>query len=626
MNRFSERECCIIDCLRQSSQPVTGKALASRLDVSVRTVQNDILSINRLLKLIHSSNKGYFLDKDAAGQLEIRSSVQPVSDHGIIRTLLFANESVDLYELADDNYLSVSALEKKLKQFAPQLAEYGLTLCRSHGQLSVTGTEYSKRQFIRSLVSSEISDGILEIDLDEHFSRLDTKRIRSTFLAVLDDRSCYIESIYKDNLLLNILIAMDRMVAGHHLLVESPDLQPEAFLSIVQDMCSRCSKFCVIDPTPADLNYLAGLLAGQVRWLVMDVPEPRGGEMMDPAFQKTVGDILEKAFGHYLLEIDSSALLQNFALHVQGIVERVKSGNCAENSLLLSLKKKSPFIFDVAVYIADCLNNTFGIVIPESEIGLIAVHIGYLIENSLLSSKKLNVLLCCDEYHHILDKIREGLQSSLHSLVQISVTDRIRKDDIRVRSSDILITTRPVKVYGVQCVTISPFYTINDQLKVMSAIQECMDTRNRAHYRDLFSRYFSPDLYFSGLGLHTKSDVIRFLSGKLEAAGIVGTNFMSSVEQRERMSSTCFFGTFAIPHALELDAVRTQCAVYVDPEGIEWDGFQIPIVMMIAVQKSDRSEFVELYEALITRFEDAEMVYAVSHTKTFREFFQALGL
>ena len=61
--------------------------------------------------------------------------------------------------------------------------------------------------------------------------------------------------------------------------------------------------------------------------------------------------------------------------------------------------------------------------------------------------------------------------------------------------------------------------------------------------------------------------------------------FVESVLEREQLSSTCFFDTFAIPHALDMNATHTMICVLTSESGIQWDDHVIHIVLMLAVQQ-----------------------------------------
>ena len=66
---FTKRQLKILDLIVKNSNGITGAMIADSLNVSSRTIRNDISAINQILKnkkvQINSSNKkGYFLDAD----------------------------------------------------------------------------------------------------------------------------------------------------------------------------------------------------------------------------------------------------------------------------------------------------------------------------------------------------------------------------------------------------------------------------------------------------------------------------------------------------------------------------------------------------------------------------------
>lgn len=122
-------------------------------------------------------------------------------------------------------------------------------------------------------------------------------------------------------------------------------------------------------------------------------------------------------------------------------------------------------------------------------------------------------------------------------------------------------------------------------MKIMTATQECIDQKKTDHFNDLFHTYFHKNLFFIRNDLTNKEEVIRFMGQQFIDQDITSNCFIESVLQKEKLSSTGFFGTFAIPHAMELNAKRTMYSVLLSPKEILWDDKKVYIVLMIAVQK-----------------------------------------
>ena len=108
--------------------------------------------------------------------------------------------------------------------------------------------------------------------------------------------------------------------------------------------------------------------------------------------------------------------------------------------------------------------------------------------------------------------------------------------------------------------------------------------------------------------LARKEDVIRFLGQNVIDYGLCEEGFVESVLEREQLSSTCFFDTFAIPHALDMNATHTMICVLTSESGIQWDDHVIHIVLMLAVQQNDRKKFMELYNGIVQTLEKPEKV------------------
>lgn len=626
MNRFSNRQKDIIEYLATFDSPQSGKLLSDHLNVSLRTIQNEISNINKIVRIISSSNKGYSILKDAYDDLNVSTVNSPsIDDFEIMRYIFFLNQPENIDVIAEKYYMSTSSLEKKLRKFNETLSNYDLKIERTHGNLYIHGSELNKRKFIRDLISTEVNSSFKHIDLNEYFQGMNIEYVKSMILNIIDKNDYYVDSIYKDSLILNIILVLYRMRFENYLTpIQALKIDHSIYYKISEEICTQYSDHWSIHPTDDDIQYIANLLVGQIKSLNLTKTHSPDEEIISQNFIDLVDTVLKDTFKHYLLDIDFKDLLYNFALHTDGMIKRVKSNNPAGNALLASLKKQSPFILDVSIYIAHKFNKLFQIQIPESEISLIAIHIGYLIENSLKDSNKLNVLLYCDNYRHITDKIKNGLDSNLSSFISITIINQIDENDIRIQSSDLLITTKTVKVYGLKTVTISPFFNLNDQMNVVSSVQSCLMKKRKEHYNDLIKTFFKKELFFSK-NISTKEEAITFLGNKLIDAEIVKKGFVESVFQRESMSSTCFYGAFAIPHGIQLDAKQTMCCVLINKNKIQWDSEKISVVLMIAVQKEDRQKFMELYELIITYLEDPDKLNKIIHVESFKDFITILN-
>lgn len=171
---------------------------------------------------------------------------------------------------------------------------------------------------------------------------------------------------------------------------------------------------------------------------------------------------------------------------------------------------------------------------------------------------------------------------------------------------------------------VSPFYTQTDRRNIDSAIQSCLNEKKYSRIHSLLSSFSNEKLFFKEDSFHSKEEVISFLGQKAMDYGLVQEDFIESVLKRERISSTCFFDTFAIPHGIEMNALKTMICILISNEGVPWDEHCIHIVLMITVQRQDRKKFMELYNGIVRILENPEKVKRLVACETYPEFIRCL--
>ena len=102
--------------------------------------------------------------------------------------------------------------------------------------------------------------------------------------------------------------------------------------------------------------------------------------------------------------------------------------------------------------------------------------------------------------------------------------------------------------------------------------------------------------------------------------GIVDEDFVDSVKQREELSSTCFFGSFAIPHGLQFNAHKSRCCILISENGIQWNDSNIHIVILIAVRYHDRHIFMKMYDSIIQSLQDEKKFIEIIDSKSLDRF------
>lgn len=85
------------------------------------------------------------------------------------------------------------------------------------------------------------------------------------------------------------------------------------------------------------------------------------------------------------------------------------------------------------------------------------------------------------------------------------------------------------------------------------------------------------------------------------------------------MSSTAF-DQIAIPHSVQTDAIESCIAIAIAPGGIQWGPDTVNVVLLVAMSGIDTDAFRVVYEAIVSLFDDKEILRLACEIKTFEEF------
>lgn len=612
MNRFTDRQKKIIKEIHNSNTFITGKSLSLILNVSLRTIQSEVSAINKVLHLILSTNRGYRIDDNLYKTMDFTAIEKEQNlEHIIVKKVFFHNPHYNIDDLAEVLYISTTTLEKYFKKINDTLSDFDLKIVRTNNTVFVSGNELNKRKYLNKIIFDEINPAFNSIDnLNNYFEGIDVDKIKIIILNSINKYHYYVDNAYYNNIIVNITIALYRMRTDHYVSEPLRNISDKAETvesKIATEICTQYSAHCNIDPSEDDIFYISSLLEGIIKPISNDA-QSVSQDILTSDFIEEIREILLNVFSSYMLEINFDEYLYSFALHIHGLIKRANSIQSSGNDFLNNIKKNCPFIYDVSVSIAQKLNKKYNISIADSEIGYISIHIGYLIESSNSDSDKVSVLLLCHDYHHINSNIEKKLLDNYQNFITLKLFTTDNRSALINAYSDLIVTTKPLNLIGKEVIVVSPFFTMMDQINVDNAIHKCLENKQKIKRNNILSSFFDEKLFFKSNDFGNKEDVIRFLGQNVIDYGLCEEGFVESVLEREQLSSTCFFDTFAIPHALDMNATHTMICVLTSESGIQWDDHVIHIVLMLAVQQNDRKKFMELYNGIVQTLEKPEKV------------------
>ncbi|MDO4378303.1 MAG: PTS sugar transporter subunit IIA [Erysipelotrichia bacterium] len=607
---LSKRQFDILKLL-STNKWTTGKDIAEKCNCSLRTVQSELTYLKKAA-LITSSEKGYCLTSNV--NFNNICQIEKNNDFQLILNKLLSNDTPqNLYDLAEEFYLSDSSLQKRLKQIIPYIKNENLQLIINKNTVFIQGKEIDKRRMFKKMIFSNLPLDNFDENLVDYFDDLPIITVKNIILSSIADEGYYVQSSYSSGLLLGIMIALYRMYKGIHPMEEVISDENSIEYKLAEKICCRFANHYKVYPNREDIQYISSLLQGQI----FGTNIPKDKSQSDKILEKNITQLLNTVLEDYLIVIDSDKYVHNLCLHIKEMIRRCSADNYITDNTHTTMRENCPFIYDVAVSFAKKLEAVYNVRIPNEEIGFLSVHIGLIIENDIKTESTVRILLLSDNYHQIADNIKEKILSQNNNVIinLKNLTYRIIDNNI-----DLIITTRKIDVIGKNVIEVSPFYNIIDQSQVNSVISSILKEKEENLYRNYILSCFSPHLFFRRNDISDKDAAIKFLCANLKDFGAVNAQFEKNVFEREKMSSTCFFSSFAIPHSIHMNAKRTMLAILINEDGIIWDDNRIQICILIAMSQENRKQFSQLYNGIVQVLCDKPRLKKLIASKTLGEF------
>ncbi len=393
--------------------------------------------------------------------------------------------------------------------------------------------------------------------------------------------------------------------------------------AVLADLAGRLARQYPERPlVPSDLAYLADLVrAGVEAEQPGGVPEPATA---DDDVRDVLVEALDDTVAHFNLTVQRDKLYSSLEGHVRRMVGRVGTMLYFRNSLQESLRSRSPFLYDVAVHLADRIVRRLDVRFTDDEIGLFAIYFGLYSEQRTPDELTISAVLVCPRYQTLRDWLIAGLVERYDPSLRVIdiVATGAEAADIEC---DLVITTLEDAAPAQASVQVSAVLSDLDMGAIDAATARVRRSKSRSRTAQVITRFLDPALFFVGPGFVDRTQTITFLSRALEAQGIVPPDFVDSALLRETYSSTAFAHRFAIPHAMSFMAHETKVAVLIPSGPIDWEVSDVTLVLMLAIEEGDYDDFVAFYQPLVRMLYDPQFFADVRRTSTFEEFRDLLG-
>lgn len=635
LNNLSNRQQDVIKYLLNSNEKIKACDIAKHLQVSDRTVRNDIKFINSMLEnqslIKFSKVNGYYIeDKISAKKVleESRAKVPINVDDRvlyILKKLLYYKDKIDIYDLADALLISESTVEKDIYRVKAIIHNQGsnLILGRSNNKIYLEGTERNKRNLLCKLILKEQKENIFDIlKYKEIFAHIDTKAIYDIINKNFMENNIVVNDLALINLLIHILIVLDKIKKSNCASIDADfsNLITAQDIEISKEICNEIKNIIEINIPIIEMNYIALLIAGKRREadninLKCDLKEHISEYILN-----FINKILDMLLSKYMLDLrKDKEFIIGMAIHFGNLYNRNLKNVSMQNPIIDLEKKTYPLIYDIGVDIANEYEKYTGYFIKDDEIGFIVIHLAAAIEklDTYINTKRAAVV-CPTGFSSSkllkskLDKLYKG---RIKVVGTFSMNEIYKLND---KNIDLLISTVPIDdEIPLRKIVCSPLLTYQDMEKIdmeLGILEKYSKTWT------LKNEIFHKKLFFRDLEFDDRMEAIRFLCNKLYEQNHCAKDYVDYIIAREKLSSTAYGNLLAIPHPIEKAAYHNKIVVGILKEPLFWGEHKVQLILLFSLSNEKEKDFDMVFEYLVSIVDSQEKIKKLISSRNIEEF------
>ncbi|WP_373599146.1 BglG family transcription antiterminator [Paraclostridium bifermentans] len=582
---LNARQIKILKILKNSTQPISSKALAQDIGCSTKTIQVEVKNLNSTFEDINIDSIrgiGYKLVGDTSS---INFIDNKIDENDIDRVsyilkrilLLYKDKTLKIESLADEMYVSLSTIKNDLKEVKDILKEYNLKIVSKH-KLGI-GIEGELKNIKKCILESSLKYD--DINLDDFFTnniKESINSIRSEILYNLEKENIIFTDYEFNNMFNYILISLS---------LENKIDYKEYIKEYIKYYKDKISKEHSKDYQQKIRNSIDKFTKNLKLATSIDL---------------TKDDI----FKEYLYRhISSFCIKKELNINHQSIMAK-------------DIKSKYPFAFELATIAKTTLEEDLAIDIDESETANIAIHIGGALQRTNYSENErvLKTIIVCASGVGTSMLIKAKLEAKFDKKLEIlKVIPSYLIDYVKVLDIDFIITTVPLNIENIPVIKVSPF--LDD--KEIKIIEKFIETGN-IYYNINLSDIFESDLFFTDLDFTDKYDVINYMSQKLLEKSYIDEEMKNSYIDREKIATTEIGNMVAIPHGAKGKVYKNAIAIGILKNPISWEVGQVRLVVMLCIEKESVLNYEELFSNIYKRIDSIAKVISICESKKYDKF------
>lgn len=309
-------------------------------------------------------------------------------------------------------------------------------------------------------------------------------------------------------------------------------------------------------------------------------------------YSKIVEQLIQKFSA--MLNMDLSAdekLRAGLFHHLIPMYFRIQQGISLPNPYIREIKQQYSMMFHLTWFLLIDLEEELNRRIPEDEIGFMMIHF----QSALERNRDVKKILIISPLGAVTSELLEMRVKK--ALPSIHVYEMIAEDElpnVDLKKVDLILSTVSLEEKETKVIEMTTIPSEEELRTISQYITEQFSERKSFQLGDAMSEESHPLLFYLENAFiqlnqtYTSSkEVIRKLVSPLVEKEFVDDNYLQSVLEREKLSTTAFETGVAIPHGNPEYVKQTSISVIVNEKKINWGKEKVDVVILFSIAKKD---------------------------------------
>ena len=602
------------------------ESLAAKLDVSQKTIRNDIKELNCLLGgyACIGNNKGIcklivFAPK---GFTEIRNKIYKQEDlfnssHTrmayMFWQLMHAEEPYLTDDLSEEMKVARTTTISDLNRLRKAIEKYDLKIKgKANTGLALCGDEYKTRLFILENIYEQLYlnfplGQIIREKLYDFQERLSMDALGFGFFYRF------------------FVVMIQRMESGHTIKKLEPkyeELYGSSAYMIVDEFLNEIEQVKGYKISKEERLFLSISVAG------MRTPANTAEIEQKISISEGVADLIIEILDRIKAELNvtvvANELFDDFVYHVFFMINRLKYGFHIYNPMVDDFKNKYSVAYKMAEIAKGVLEERVGIEMTEDEMGFLAAYFGVFLLEQEPEEKRCKIAIVCGSGKIIGRLIENQLKKVFDVEPEFEffygIFDENRKDDFDyiVTTTELHMDTKTPVVFMDE---VFDRKYIQRKFENMRYLSEAGRTIRKG-IDSLFMNLLDETRFFVLDQESSYDENVDRMARALTNQGELDAGFAQRVREREKYSTMVLDQNIAFPHTKNMLSKLT-LAMGVFPDMLKDDKYgNIRIIILLGIPESmeDDTVLVRLYDDILSIGKKPDVIPKIQKMESYREF------